>query len=65
MSVATELLSAEELAERLHLKAETVRSWARRGLIPKVQFTPKVIRFDLAAVVEAVTKRQTTEEVGL
>ncbi len=62
MSVATELLSAEELAGRLHLRPETVRSWARRGLIPKVQFTPKVIRFDLAAVVEAVTKRQTADK---
>lgn len=59
MSIATELLTAEELAGRLHIRPDTVRSWARRGLIPKVQLSPKVIRFDQAAVVEAMTKQET------
>ena len=47
-----DLLTAEELAERLKVQPETIRGWARRGLIPRIQFSPKVIRYDLAAAVE-------------
>ncbi len=61
MNDTTELLTAEELAERLRVRPDTVRGWARRGLIPKVQLSPKVIRFDPRAVVEAMTRRQASE----
>ena len=50
----TDLLTAEELAERLHVRPSTVREWARRGRIPTVRLSPKVVRYDLSAVVESV-----------
>ena len=59
-----ELLTAEELADRLRVRPETVRTWARRGTIPAVRLSPKVIRFDLQAVVEAMTSRRTAEGEG-
>ncbi len=50
----TDLLTAEELAERLHVRPSTVREWARRGRIPTVRLSAKVVRYDLSAVVESV-----------
>ena len=49
----TELLTAEELAQRVRVRPDTVRSWSRRGLIPRVQLSPKVIRYDLQSVIAA------------
>lgn len=49
-----ELLTADELARRLHVKRRTVQQWAKAGIIPKIQPSPKVIRFDLAAVMAAL-----------
>ena len=54
-----ELLTAEELALRLRLKPSTVRRWMRAGIIPAVRITPKVIRYDHAAVVDALRDRAT------
>lgn len=50
----TDLLTTEELAERLHVRPSTVREWARRGKIPTVRLSPKVVRYSLAAVVNSV-----------
>ena len=58
MEQAMELLAAEELAERLRVRASTVRAWSRRGLIPRVQLSPKLIRYDQRAVVAALTERE-------
>jgi hypothetical protein len=33
----SELLTAEQVADRLHLKPLTVRQWARRGRIPSIK----------------------------
>lgn len=63
-NAATELFTAEELANRLRVRPDTVRNWARRGLIPAVRLSPKVIRFDLAAVVEATTRPQSADGAG-
>ena len=57
-----ELLTTEELAGRLKVKPITVRDWARRGLIPRLRLSPKVIRFDLAAVLEAIRQKGTRRE---
>lgn len=64
MTTATELLTAEELADRLRIRPDTVRSWSRRGLIPKITLSRKVIRFDPVAVVEAMVKRETAKGVA-
>ncbi|MCK4658242.1 MAG: hypothetical protein KAV82_01865 [Phycisphaerae bacterium] len=53
-----ELLTAEMMAKRLHVRPETVREWGRRGVIPKVQFSRKVIRFDPAAVTKSRTHKE-------
>ena len=49
----TNLLTAEELAERLHVRPSAVRNWARRGKIPTVRLSPKVVRYSVAAVIQA------------
>jgi len=42
--MATEYLTAIELAKLLRLSAETVRQMARAGKIPSIRISPKVIR---------------------
>ena len=54
---ATRLLTAEELAEQLRLTTNTVRAYARRGLIPAIRITPKVIRYDPERVRQALQTR--------
>ena len=58
METKPELLTTRDLARRLQVTPETVRSWARRGLIPTLRVTPKVVRYNLAAVLAALAKRQ-------
>ena len=50
------LETAEELAERLHLKPNTIWKWSRQGKIPSVRISPKVIRFDPVAVMVSLEK---------
>jgi excisionase family DNA binding protein len=59
----TELLTADQLAERLHLRPRTVQAWARQGRIPVVRLSPKVVRFDWAAVLTAIRDRVKSREV--
>ena len=53
-----DLLTAEQLAERLGVKPRTVKEWLRAGLIPATRLTPKVIRYDLEQVVTVLKQRQ-------
>jgi excisionase family DNA binding protein len=55
MDHATELLTTRELAKRLRVSPETVRDWARRGCIPTLRLSPKVIRFNAEAVLVALS----------
>lgn len=62
--MATKLLTAQELAERLKIKDYTVLDYARRGIIPSVKIG-SVIRFRWSDVLaagaeptEAVPKKQ-------
>lgn len=61
--MTNDLLTADELAARLRLRPDTIRSWARRSLIPAIRLSPKVIRFDQAAVVKTLTARRARREV--
>lgn len=54
MNEATELLTAQELAKRLRVSPETVRAWSRRGMIPALRLSPKVIRYNPEAVLAAL-----------
>ncbi len=49
-----ELVTTRELAKRLCVTPETVRAWARRGLIPSIRVSPKVVRYDPGAVIRAL-----------
>lgn len=53
-----QLLTADDVARRLQVKPETVKGWARDGAIPAVRLSPKVVRFDFGAVVDALKARQ-------
>lgn len=55
MEQETELLTARELAKRLRVSPETVRAWARRGCIPTLRLSPKVIRYNTEAVLAALS----------
>lgn len=50
-----EILTANELAAKLKLKPETIRVWAREGRIPSIRPTPKILRFDLQKVLQAIS----------
>ena len=50
-----DLLTADELAVRLKVKPETIRRWARAGIIPFMKLSAKIIRFDALTVQQALT----------
>lgn len=50
----TEILTSQELSKRLKVSPATIRLWARRGTIPRIRVSAKVIRFDWQAVVRAL-----------
>ena len=52
-----DLLTTEELAERLTVSPRTVIEWAKTGMIPEVRLSRRVRRFDFAEVVAAVRER--------
>ena len=53
-----QLLTAEELAERIRVRPSTIRIWAREGLIPAVKIGAKILRFDMDDVLESVKGRE-------
>ncbi len=60
----TDLLTADELADRLRVRPSTIRRWAQEKRIPTVRLTPKVVRFELTPVVEALRKGQQPQAVA-
>lgn len=50
----TDLLTANELAAWLRVRPATIRRWSQRGRIPRVELSPKVIRYRLEEVVAAL-----------
>jgi excisionase family DNA binding protein len=62
-----EFLTARQLAAILQVSESTVHRLARRGRIPSVRITPRLTRFHLQAVREALdgakrTRRNTTAD---
>lgn len=51
-----EFLTARQLAAILQVSESTVRRLARAGRIPSIQLTARIIRFNLSAVREHLTK---------
>lgn len=52
------LLTTEELADWLQIQPRTVQEWTKRGMIPALRMSHKVVRYDPEAVLEAVRDRQ-------
>ena len=48
------LLTAEEVGKEVGVSGRTVLEWSREGLIPRIPINERVIRFNLAEVVEAL-----------
>ena len=55
-----EFLTARQLAEILQVSESTVRRLARKRRIPSVHLTPRLIRFHLGAVREALDVPRTS-----
>lgn len=51
-----EIVTVTQLAKLLQLKPETIRIWARKGIIPSLHPTPKTLRFDVESVLTAMGK---------
>lgn len=52
------------IAERLQVQPDIVRVWSRRGRIPVIRITPKVVRYDFAAVLARLAAGETGSEVS-
>jgi predicted site-specific integrase-resolvase len=52
-----ELITSNELGERLRLRPDTIKRWTREGLIPCLKLSGKVIRYDFEDVVKAIRQR--------
>ena len=61
-----DLLTRAELAARLGVRPTTIGQWTRTGRIPARRLTPKVVCYDLAAVLAALETRHQAagREVG-
>ena len=55
---ANELLTTDQLAERLHVKARTVQEWSRTGRIPAVRISAKVVRYDWCEIMKALRSQR-------
>ncbi len=55
----SELLTVEQLAERLQVTPRTARELYRRGRIPGLKLGHRTLRFNLADVIEALNERRT------
>jgi len=51
---ANELLTAVQLAGRLNVRPRTVQKWSRKGRIPCVRISYKVIRYEWQKVFEVL-----------
>lgn len=52
----TSLLTTRELGDRLRLRPSTLRRWAIAGRIPVIRLSSRALRFDPAAVADALTR---------
>jgi excisionase family DNA binding protein len=60
-----ELLTVDQLAERLQVRPRTLQVWARQGRIPTVKLSAKVVRFEWLAVLAALRGQTKQKEVSL
>jgi excisionase family DNA binding protein len=58
--MSEQLITAEELGKSLGVSAFTIGQWARKGKIPAIRITKKVIRFCSEDVLDALRAKQKT-----
>lgn len=51
-----DLITADELSQRLRVTTETVQGWTNRGLIPCYRPTRAVVRYDLQEVLASLRR---------
>lgn len=59
-----DLLTADEVGQRLRVRPGTVLAWYREGRIPARKLSHKVLRFSLANVLAALEGQQTDRSQG-
>ncbi len=50
-------VNAENIGQKVGVKASTIKKWARGGIIPCLRLTGRVLRFDPEAVEQALAQR--------
>jgi hypothetical protein len=58
----TKIVDAAELADVLNVTPGTVRKWAHGGVIPCLQITPKVMRFELNRVIDSLRRKSSMQD---
>jgi excisionase family DNA binding protein len=61
--IQTDLVTAEGLAARFGVTRETICAWVRRGRIPCLRPSRRVVRFSILEV-EAVLRKATVKEAS-
>lgn len=56
--MTTRYVSVDEVAAALSLAPTTITTWARAGKIPSLKVSPKLRRYDLNAVLEALGRER-------
>jgi DNA-binding transcriptional MerR regulator len=49
-NVATEYITRDEVAKIFRVSKQTVRSWELRGMLPRIKFNRRVVRYRCADV---------------
>lgn len=56
MSQTKELLTLDEVAERLRVSVNTLKKYVSTGVIPVIRLSPRTFRFDWDAVLAALDR---------
>lgn len=56
-TINPKLLSASQLATRYGVRPKTIRTWARRRILPVIQLSSRCLRFDPQACDAALDRR--------
>lgn len=52
------MVGSREVAKAFGVHARTIANWSRRGIIPGYRLSPRVVRFDMEEVREAIKRHQ-------
>jgi predicted site-specific integrase-resolvase len=59
-----DLLTRDMLAKLIHVKPGTISEWTRRGRIPAVRLSLKVVRYRLSDVLAAILPENQAKKGG-